>query len=192
VNEALRRNAVIVFFAIIVATSVLYILNSRDSHHRQRVTQDIMDSFMHNVSSISYGNTGAIKDTFNSSYVTHYPDNDTTHAVKPHIVTFSRTGQPWYVTADKGTMTNGDNNVHMQGHVNIHQPPGEKSHNVTFTTSALNYYPNRQYADTDQPVTVVQPGTRIDGVGMTANLNTGDINLLHQSRGEYDPSQAKK
>lgn len=191
-NDIFRRSAIIISFTIIVATSMLYILDRSNQHHHKQLQQNVMDSFMHQVTSTNYGSTGEIKDTFASSYVTHFTQNDTTHAQSPHIIAYNKKGPPWYVTADQGTMTNGETQIHLQNHVSIHQPPGEKSHNVTFRTSALNYYPDRQYAETDQAVTVVQPGTHIEAVGMTANLNTGDIHLLHQSRGEYDRTQAKK
>ena len=185
-GDILRRGAIIISLTIIIAASMLYLIDRHNQHHKKQVQKNIMDSFMYNVHATNYGDAGTVKDTFESNHVTHFTDYDTTHAQTPNIVAYGENGAPWYVTADQGTMSHGDNNIHLQGHVNIHQPPGPKSHNATLTTSALNYYPNRQYAETNKPVTIVQPGTHIEAVGMTANLKTGDINLLHQSRGEYE------
>ncbi len=191
-SEVLRRNLIIVLIAIIVVGGLAYILDDQTKTKRNQHEQNQMDSFMDHPKLTSYNSEGKIKDTFSSSCVTHFPLHDTSHAIKPIILNYAKKGPPWHITADLGTMTEGDNNVHLQGNVVIRQPAGENSHDVTFTTSSLNYYPNRQYAETKQPVQVVQPGTRIDGIGMTANLKTGEINLLNQSRGEYDPTAAKK
>ena len=92
---------------------------------------------------------------------------------------------PWIITADNGQSQAGVSQVHLWGNVKLLQPPARNSHNMTMTTSSLIIFPEKQLAQTDQPVVITEPGTVINGVGLRANLNTGEIQLLSQARGVY-------
>ena len=49
-------------------------------------------------------------------------------------------------------------------------------------------HPNEQTAETNALITLYQPNITVNAIGMTANIDTGDIKLLSQARGEYAPN----
>ena len=59
-------------------------------------------------------------------------------------------------------------------------------------TSQLYVFPDKQYAETDKPVTIEQPGSVINSVGLRAFMDTGKVELLSQARGTYEANETKK
>ncbi|MCW5582746.1 MAG: LPS export ABC transporter periplasmic protein LptC, partial [Gammaproteobacteria bacterium] len=55
-------------------------------------------------------------------------------------------------------------------------------------TPTLSVQPNKQIAETNDLITLIQPNLVVKSTGMYADMNTGNIKLLSQARGEYVPN----
>lgn len=143
------------------------------------------DGFMIGVHYTRFNQLGTIAARLDANKIVHYQEEDTAQLDHPRLTIHNNDNQTWVITADQGISTNGSRQVDLRDHVIVKRiiQPGNKV--ATLTTTAMTAYPNKQFAQTNQPVKIVQPGSVINAVGMTANLNTGDINLLSHIHGVY-------
>ncbi len=143
------------------------------------------DGFMTQVHYTHYDENGEIQSKLYSPKIIHYNENDRAQLEKPSLVMHTQDKQTWIITADQGTSLHGSKQIDLKNNVQV-QRVKDPSHINTLTTSSLTAFPDRQFAQTDKAVTIVQPGSTVQAVGMTANLKTGDITLLSQTQGIYN------
>jgi LPS export ABC transporter protein LptC len=78
----------------------------------------------------------------------------------------------YMMTGDKGQMSTVKKDIEIRGHVVIVSDSGDR-----FTTNHLNYSDAENKFYTDAPVTVENQQMRIQGVGLTIFMKTGELNL---------------
>ncbi len=186
-----RKNIIILSISIILITFIWFIF-SADFSLLHRSKPGHYDSFMTNVHGIKLDKFGKPHDELTTPNIKHYLKNDSATAQTPVFIFYGKKGPPWHVQGDIANSINGNKIVYLIGHVKIVQPPGLNSQNVTMTTTKMTIYPNRSFAETDQPVTIRQPGSIVHGVGMTADLNSGKIKILSQTHGMYGDVSSKQ
>jgi lipopolysaccharide export system protein LptC len=151
------------------------------------------DSFMKNVTALRMNiDTGLPQDELLTPSMIHYPKGDTTDLTTPHFIIFNTDSQPWHVTSNLGQAQNGVSVIQLWDHVKIHQDAGPQNQEINITTSMLTIYPHEQYAITQEPVTLTQPGAIAHSIGVRADLKSGDIQLFSQARGQYLPPPPQK
>ena len=155
-------------------------LLSVDATHRP-------DAFMENVVALIIDKEGNPSLKVESPKMVHYADNDTTDIDTPLITLYRQSPEPWYINSHFAKATQGLDKIYFWDNVVIHHLNDSANPATTMTTTTLTVFPDKQIAQTDDNVTVVQPSTTIHGLGMQANLNEGTIQLLSQARGEYVP-----
>ncbi len=153
----------------------------------QKTSASAPDSFMRNFQYQSHSADGIVNSILTSIEAVHFPKDDLTKFAKPKLTYFTKDRQTWVVTSDKGRSINGDDKIFLSQNVLIHQPQTAISPDTKIYTQHLTVYPGTDIAITNDPVLIKRPGTVIHGIGMTANLKTGQYKLLHQARGIYDP-----
>lgn len=186
-----RKNIIIILISIFLIAFMWFLLTT-DFSLFQRYHPEHYDSFMTNVHGIKLDNFGKPHDELLTPNIKHYLENDAAIAEQPIFIFYGKKGPPWHVQGDQANSIKGNKVIFLTGHVRITQPPGLNSRNVTLTTTKMTIYPDRSFAETDQPVTIRQPGSIVHGVGMTADLNNGKVKILSQTHGMYgDVSSAK-
>ena len=65
--------------------------------------------------------------------------------------------------------------------------PRTPSDELKVSTPLLVVYPEKDYAETDRPVTITEPRGRTEGVGMEAFLEEQRLVLLNEVYSRYDP-----
>ncbi len=189
------RQLITLFPLLLLATfsGWLAYKNSQAIVQNQNAAQN-PDSFTKNVAAMRMNvDSGTPQDELFAPNMVHYPAGDTTNVTTPHIVIFNADGtnnEPWHIYSLKGQAQNGTTIVQLWDHVRLHQAAGPNNSEMTITTSALTVYPKDQYATTQQPVQLVQPGGVANSVGLRADLKTGDIQLFSQARGHYQQAPA--
>jgi LPS export ABC transporter protein LptC len=79
----------------------------------------------------------------------------------------------YVMTGDKGRMLTDKKDIEINGHVVIISDSGDR-----FTTDHLDYSDAEKKFYTNAPVTVENRQMKIQGVGLTIFMNTGELNLL--------------
>lgn len=146
------------------------------------------DAFMEKVSVLVLDQTGHPDLRIEAPRMTHYPLNDTTALLNPHVMVYRHSPVPWHIRARRGTASHGADELLFTGHVQVFHPEGDASAGTVLETDSLKILPDRRMARTADPVTIRQADAVIHAVGMTADLDSGLIHFLSQTRSEYVPS----
>ena len=124
-----------------------------------------------------------------SPSVLYYPDNNTIDFMSPHVWIYNTSQKPWEIQAFYARSSNNFEKILLWNNVRFHQTPGKFNSDNNMATDQLIIYPKRKFAETNADVTFWQPGNKISGTGLQADLNENWIRLLHHVRGYYLPSQ---
>lgn len=102
--------------------------------------------------------------------------------------------QPWYAKSDNAWSYSGHSKVLLWGNVNIWRPKGPLNKPIKLVTSKLTLYPKKDYAETDQFVTISEPGTQTvtTAVGMQAWSKLENVKLLSKVHSIYDAPQMEQ
>lgn len=146
------------------------------------------DTEMENVISIILDKQGKPKLKIVTAKLIHYAESNTTHLTSPYIVMYRQSPKPWHITSHYAKAIGGIDQVDFWGNVVIRHVIASNQPETIIKTSTLTVYPNKQIAQTNDPITLAQPNTLIKAVGMFADMNSGNIKLLSETRGEYVPS----
>ncbi len=149
------------------------------------------DGFMTEANYTHFDQNGDVQSQLYSPKVTHFSENDTSFLEKPALVMHTLDHQTWLISAENGSSTHGTKEILLKDNVKVQRTKVLQNTTSTLTTELLRAYPDTNLAETDQPVTIIQPGSIVKSVGMTANLKTGDINLLSEAQGTFLPAMAK-
>ncbi len=145
------------------------------------------DSFMQDVHAIVMDKFGRPSLKIVTPQMIHFAQNDTSVLTTPILTLYRNSPEPWYITSNIAYVTNSANNVEFKQNVLI-QHAADNAHPATvIKTDTLMVHPNQKTADTADAITLMQPDAVVVGIGMHADLNTGDIHLLTRARGEYVP-----
>lgn len=145
---------------------------------------DRPDAIMEDVLATIMNTLGTPTLQIKSPKMIHYAEKDMTQITHPHVTVF-RSSQPWYIDSDSAKASNGIEKIIFIDHVVIYHPADPASPATTMNTTSLTVFTDKQTAETADPVTVLQPDTKIQAVGMLASLNDGTVKLLSQAKGEY-------
>jgi len=173
--------------ALGLAASMTFMFNNSDD--KKTANQTLLpDAFMENVVATTMDKYGKPKMKIVTPRLTHYAENDTTQLVSPELTLYRKSPTPWYITANHATATQGADLIHFKQDVVIHHAADSDHPATLIKTPSLTVHPSDQTAETDEFITMTQPNTLIKAIGMRANMNTGDIKLLSQAKGEYVPN----
>ncbi len=145
-----------------------------------------------NAHSRHYDQEGALSYEFLAGVLNHYrldmstiSEGDFTSMEAPQLTLFAE-GNTWYITADKGKVTEFGAVLTLWENVRIWQPDLDND-NVELTTQKLEIRPRDKTVRTDQPVRISSGQGTLEAVGMTVNLNSETIHLLQRVRGYHEP-----
>src|SRR5262245_9771031 len=148
----------------------------------QRVTAGEPDLLMEQATITQFGEDGTVRYRLLSTEVRHYEDQQITHLVAPTL-TLNRTAPqpPWSARANEGFVhdTQGEHGetaelivLRDDVHLTQHEPDP-----IEITGPSMNIFPERQFAETDQPVMIQTAAGRSYAAGMSGDLNTGLFKL---------------
>jgi lipopolysaccharide export system protein LptC len=139
------------------------------------------DLYMEQATITQYGDDGAIRYHLVSAEVRHYDAEGLTRLVAPTL-TLNRAPQPpWFARAQAGFVHDTNAEGARTAEVillrdDVHLEQREPNH-VEIMSQTLTIYPDRQFAETDQPVIIDTASGRSTAVGMTGDLRTGLLKL---------------
>lgn len=162
--------------------------SQRNSAHIKITNKELPDAFMEDVVALLLNKQGKLKLKIVSPKLIHFNENDTTQFFSPQLTLYRKSPKPWFISSKRAMATEGIENVDFWDQVNIHHAADENNPATLIKTQALTVYPNQNLAETHQEITLIQPSLIVKSKGMKADLNSGDINLLSQARGEYVPN----
>ena len=181
------RYAFLTFFMITACSVFLWSTYFLKQQPTLPLVDNIPDAFMEDVVTTILDKEGNPKLEITTPKMVHFSKEDTTRLLTPHLTLYRDSPEPWYITSQYAKAWQGIENVNFWQDVNIQHAADEKSPQTTIKTSTLTVHPNQRTAQTDAPITLLQPNMTVNAVGMFADMNSGDIKLLSNTRGEYFP-----
>jgi lipopolysaccharide export system protein LptC len=146
------------------------------------------DAFMQDVVATIFNKEGNPSLKLSTPKMIHYPADNLTHIVTPHVTVYRKSPEPWYIDSDYANAKNGTEEILFWSNVHIQHPSDIENPTTSLKTASLTIFPEQQLASTQDPVTFIQPDTTVHAVGMQANFDTGTIKLLSKAKGEYGPT----
>lgn len=105
---------------------------------------------------------------------------------KPKMQFHSPDKPTWHVNGNVGIAHNNGEKFELRWGVNIWHldANGEKTQ---IKTVKLTLFPDREYAETDKPVTIITAEGTTEAIGMKLYLNEQRLQLLSKVKGYYEP-----
>lgn len=178
------RVGFIAIFGLAIWTTLLSLRPHADTTLQ---TANLPDGYMEGVVALILDKQGKPSMKVETPRMVHYANEDTSHLTSPHLTLYRKSPQPWYITAKFGKATQGSENVDFWENVHIQHAADFDSPNTEIQTTKLTVHPNKKTAKTNEHITMIQPNLTVNAIGMEADMNTGDIKLLSEARGEYVP-----
>ncbi|MCZ6893268.1 MAG: LPS export ABC transporter periplasmic protein LptC [Gammaproteobacteria bacterium] len=144
------------------------------------------DYYIENMIRTTTGIEGELKNILRAELVEHFPDDDSTELASPHLEIYNGQVEPWHVIAERGWVSSGNDVVLLHGAVEIWRldKAGQRVYQVI--TSELRVLPKEQYAESDNPTTIIGPSTVTHAIGMRANFAHDRLELLKQVRTRHE------
>lgn len=186
-NAKNLATSVLLILAVLLSSWSILISQSSDATEVADNPKE-PDSYMENIQAVILNKEGKPSLKLEAPKMVHYPENDSTEMITPHVTIYRHSPKPWYIDSDFAKSKGGIKEIQFWQNVNIHHPADTENPTTSMTTTSLTIFPKKEVASTDQAITFIQPDTEIHAIGMLANLNNGTIKLLSKARGEYVPA----
>lgn len=183
-----RRLALAAFIALaLAAASVWFSRGTRQQPPGAAGAQrHVADYRMHNFTATYMDAEGRPKHRLHAADMVHYADDDTADISRPQITLYRPGTSPWQVFAAHGHVGPGGKEVTLDKGVRAHRD-GPSTGWMEMVSRDMHLRPDDHYAETDSPVTIVQPDSVVRAVGMQAYMKTERLILLSEVHGRYDP-----
>ena len=135
-----------------------------------------------------FNKEGILVNLLTTPLLQHIQKDDVYLFQNPHILINQAEQPPWNIRANNAKSFKGNTSITFMGNVIIHQEQGNNTQESTMKTEAVTYYPKEKKASSDLLVTYEQQGNIIQSKGMNAYLDEKRVELLHQARGSYVPT----
>jgi lipopolysaccharide export system protein LptC len=145
----------------------------------------IADFFLMDFDLTTMNAAGRPRYDLQADWMQHYSDDDTSQLTMPRLTVYRPAAPPWRVRADQAQVAAGGESVLLRDDVKVRRMAKDRRDALELTTSVLRVMPDKEYAETDQPVTVVTDLGVTRAIGMEADLKRRRLQLLAQVRGDY-------
>lgn len=146
-----------------------------------------IDYAVTNLSSVTLDEQGHARYMMTTEKMWHYPDDDSTHLQTPRFVSLQNARAPLVTWAQNGTVSSHGDEVFLHDDVKIMRLGDTESDQMVFNTDYLHLIPNKDLADTDQPVTVTGAHDTIHAVGMTFDNKARHVTFLSNVQSTHVP-----
>jgi len=144
------------------------------------------DYFMEEFEITSMNEKGEPRSLLVSDKLIHYADDGSTELSTPVMTLYNDIGKPWTVKAQRGWVSADHDLILLSGKVVIDRASGPNNRPVQLYTERLRIHPDSDFAETDQPVTMVSNKRRTSATGMRAYVRDGQLQLLNKVRVSYE------
>lgn len=159
-----------------------------DTTAAEEARQDI-DSFVSAGEFITYDKTGKVRSVIRTAHSEHFPATDSASLQQPEILFYQRDRQPWHLSAQTGRYQLQQEQLNLNGEVNIRQtPPDPNQSPWLLTTESLFIDYKSRFISTDQQVKISDGNAVLSGTGMESHIDDREIKLLSNVRGSYVPN----
>lgn len=172
----------------LVALLVFQLIPDHTADATTQAKRHTADWFGRDVLAIEMNEHGTPKRQFHADELTHYLEENVTDMVEPHFTLFKENTPNWHLEGHKGRTFHGQHTTDI-ARLDLWQEVklwnDDKTKPVNVNTSTIAIFPEKEFAQTDQPISFDQPGHRLTGTGLKAYFDTQAMELLSNVRSEH-------
>ena len=147
--------------------------------------QSPIDFYVVNSRTVQYQPDGKRSYELSAKKVEHIKASDVSLLTRPDLRSYRGTELPWHVTSERGEVGPQGEEVELIDNVKIERNDA-KGRPTIITTSRVTVLPDKEYAETRQPVRIVAANGVTTATGMKAYLDEGRMLLLSNVRGQHE------
>jgi len=147
------------------------------------------DAIMENFSAIRLNEQGAPRFIMAAKKMQHYPDDDSTTLEVPRLTTLSAEHPAIHIVARQGMVSRRGDEVFLHHDVEVLREASAQREELTLYTEYLHIIPDRDWADTDRAVTIVDAHNTVHAIGLEMDNKVRTLKLISQVRSEHVPSK---
>jgi lipopolysaccharide export system protein LptC len=151
------------------------------------------DYIVNGLSAVRMGADGRTKSTLTAAKMLHYPDDDSTLLTTPRWVSYEPDAPPLTITSREAMVSSNGEDIVFRDNVRVVRAAHAEHSELVLETSLLHAIPDKNIAETDQPVKITDANTVVHAIGLELNSETHVLKLLSQVKGTYyDTGQAAR
>jgi lipopolysaccharide export system protein LptC len=156
-----------------------------------RATAAAPDYYIDDFTATTMDAAGLPRQRLTAATLLHYASDGHADLTRPRMTFFRSEGAPWDARSETGWVSGDNETVKMLGAVHISRAASAVNRAVTVDTRNLLVKPNDDYAETPERAIIRSEGSTLQGIGMRARFNLGQLDLLSQVHGEYVNEKSK-
>ena len=143
----------------------------------------IVDNLMHT----RFNVRGLVDSTLAAAKMLHYPDDESTDLIAPHLVQTKPNEPRVILTADRGTLSQDGEEVSLYGNVLLVREAGRGLSETRMRTSFMHVVQGHSVIRTDRDVVITEEDRVLSARGMEYRNDTMELFLHERVRGRFDP-----
>lgn len=147
------------------------------------------DAIMENFSAIKLDEQGVPHFIMTAKKMQHYPDDNSAVLEVPRLTALSVDRPMIHTIAKRGIVSSKGDEVFLHDDVEVLREASTQQDELTLHTEYLHIIPDKDLADTDRAVTIVNAHNTVHAMGLEMNNKTRTLKLLSQVRSEHVPSK---
>jgi lipopolysaccharide export system protein LptC len=144
------------------------------------------DYLVTNFTTTTYNREGAAETIMSAAQMVHYPDDDTTELVSPHVVQAKPNEPRLTVRAERGQLSRDGDEIFLYGSVLLVREATAEKPEARMTTEFLHILRERSLVRSDKPVKFVEGGRSLTGRGMEYNNESRELLLRHDVQARFE------
>lgn len=144
-----------------------------------------IDFYVENARSVQFQADGALHYRLSAERLEHLQSSDVTLLTRPDLRLHRGSDYPWHVQSARGEVAPGGTEVELIDAVRVERTDA-RGRPTILTTSRLTVFPEREYAQTSQPVRIEAANGVTTASGMQAYLKDGRMLLQSNVRGQHE------
>lgn len=146
------------------------------------------DAIMENFSAIKLNEQGAPHFIMAAKKMQHYPDDDSTILELPRLTTLSTERPAIHTIAKRGIVSSRGDEIFLHGDVEVLREASGQQSELTLQTEYMHIIPDRDLANTDRAVTIVDARSTTHATGLEMDNKARTLKLLSKVRSEHAPA----
>ncbi|HUW26512.1 MAG TPA: LPS export ABC transporter periplasmic protein LptC [Gallionella sp.] len=147
------------------------------------------DAIVENFSAVKLNEQGVPRFIVAAEKMQHYPDDDSTTLKLPRLTTLSAEYPTIHTIAQRGIVSSKGDEIFLHGDVEVLREASGQRSELTLQTEYLHVIPDRDIANTDRAVTIVDARSTTHATGLEMDNKARTLKLLSKVRSEHAPAK---
>src|SRR5258706_1983416 len=147
------------------------------------------DYIVDNLKHTRFNAKGQAESTLVAAKMLHYPDDDSTDLVAPHVVQTKPNEPRVTLTADRGALSQDGEEVFLYDNVLVVREAGRDRSETRMRTSFMHVIQAHSVFRTDRDIVITEDDRVLSGRGMEYRNDTKELFLRERVRGRFEPKK---